>query len=91
MRIELTRIQARWSEVEAIVGRAPALRMNEIVLLKIKHGGRGLMTINEGGLRWAKVAELQAYVADCRHALEQGEAILDSLRHPEPETEARQT
>jgi hypothetical protein len=93
MRIELTRIQARWSEVEAIVDRAPALHVNEIVLLQIKYGGRDLMTVNEGGLRWAKVADLQAYVAACRHALEQGEALLNGLRRPEPvpETGAPQT
>ena len=90
MRIELTRIQARWPAVEAILDRVPSLRMNEIVVLQIKHGGRDLMTLDEGGLRWAKVDDLRAYVAACRDALERSEALLNSLRHPEPETETPQ-
>jgi len=90
MRIELTRIQARWPVVEAILDRVPPLRMNEIVVLQIKHGGRDLMTVDEGGLRWAKVDDLRAYVAACRDALERSEAVLNSLRHPEPEPETPQ-
>jgi hypothetical protein len=85
MRIELPRIQARWPEIESILGRVPPLHMNEIVVLQIKHGGRDLMTVDEGGLRWAKVDDLQAYVAACRDALDKGEALLNSLRRPEPE------
>ena len=90
MRIELARIQARWSEVESILGRVPALHLKEIVLLQIRHGGRDLMTLDEGGLRWAKVDDLRAYVAACRDALERSEALLDSLRHPELETDTPQ-
>ena len=85
--IELTRIQARFPEVGSIVGRLPALRLNEIVVLQMKHGGRSLMTADQGGLLWARVNELQEYVAACRDALEKSEAILNSLRHPEPKTE----
>jgi hypothetical protein len=88
--IELTRIQARFSEVESILGRVPPLRLNEMVVLQMKHGGRAIMTADEGGLRWAKVDDLQTYVAVCRDALERGEALLNSLRRPEPETETLQ-
>ena len=77
--IELVRVQARFSEVESIVGRAPALRLNEIALVQMKHGGRSLMTSDEGGLRWLKLDELQAYVEACRDALEASEALLEGL------------
>jgi|GraSoiStandDraft_4_1057263.scaffolds.fasta_scaffold1812005_1 hypothetical protein len=83
--IELTRVQARFPEVGSIVVRAPTLRLNEIVLLQMKDGGQALMTINEGGLCWAEVDDLRAYVAGCRDALERSEALLDSLRRREPE------
>jgi len=90
MRIELTRIQARWPAVESILDHLPSLHMKEIVLLQIQQGGRDLMTLDDGGLRWAKVDDLRAYVAACRDALERSEALLNSLRHPEPETETPQ-
>ena len=86
MPISLTRVQARFSEVASIVGRAPSLRLNEIVLLEIKFGGRDLMSTDEGGLRWVKVQELQAYVEACREALASGEALLEGLTRREPET-----
>jgi hypothetical protein len=83
--ITLTCIQARFLEVASILGRAPALRLNEIVLLQEKDGSRGLMTADEGGLRWVKMEELQEYVEACREALASGEALLDGLSRPEPE------
>src|SRR5215212_10336138 len=83
--ITLTRIQARFREVEAIMGRAPALRLNEIVLLRDRDGTRGLMTADEGGLRSVRSQELREYVAACRDALERGEALLSELSRREPE------
>ena len=80
--IELTRVQARFPEVGSIVARAPALRLNEIVLLEMKGRGRDLMTVDDGGLRWVKPEELATYVAACRDALERSEAILNGLRRP---------
>ncbi|HEX2136065.1 MAG TPA: hypothetical protein VHG30_09205, partial [Microvirga sp.] len=77
---------ARFPEVASIVGRAPSLNLNEIVLLEVKFGGRGLMTADEGGLRWVGVEELQDYVDACRNALATGEALLEGLARPEGET-----
>jgi len=83
--ITLTRIQARVLEVESILGRAPALRLNEIALLQMKDGSHGLMTADEGGLRWVKADELREYIAACRDALDRSEALLigPSRRGPE--------
>jgi hypothetical protein len=79
-RISLTRVQARFPQVASIVDCTPALRLSEIVLLEMKSGGRSLMTADEGGLRWVKAEELQAYVETCREALASGEALLEELR-----------
>ena len=87
MPISLVRVQARFSEVESILGRAPSLRLNEIALLGIKFGGRDLMSTDEGGLRWVTVEELRAYVAACREALAAGEALLEGLGHREQKAE----
>ena len=78
--ISLTRVQARFPQVASIADCTPALRLSEIVLLEMKSGGRGLMTADEGGLRWVKAEELQAYVETCREALASGEALLEELR-----------
>jgi hypothetical protein len=82
--IELVRVQARFPEVGSILGRAPALRTNEFVLLQMKDGARGLMTTSEGGLSWAKADDLRKYVAACRDALEMSEALLVGLSRREP-------
>ena len=87
--ITLTRIQARFLEVASILGRVPALRLNEIVLLQEKDGSHGLMTAEEGGLRWVKVAELQEYVEACREALASGEALLEGLSREDAAAAAR--
>ena len=87
MPVSLVRVQARFSEVESILGRAPSLRLNEIALLGIKFGGRDLMSTDEGGLRWVTAKELQAYIAACREALAAGEALLEGLSHRENQTE----
>ena len=84
--ITLTRIQARFLEVESILGRAPALRLSEIVLLQMKDGSHGLMTADEGGLHWVKADELREYVAACRDALDRSEALLIGPSRRGPET-----
>ena len=86
--ISLTRVQARFPQAASILGRAPTLHLNEIVLVEMKFGGRDLMTADEGGLRWTNVEELRRYVEACREALAYGEALLDGLSRPEPETAA---
>ena len=87
MLMELTHMQVRFPEVESIVDRVPPLSLNEIAVVQIKYRGRDLMVVDEDGqLRWGKLAELQQYIAACRDALERGEALLNSLRRPEPQT-----